>query len=91
MTELQAYKFVQDKEICWHGDKLILWLSGHELSTFADLLGDDYLCEGDCKVTLLSGGNVGIELRQILEDFDIDPENILKEGMPNDTDASAGR
>ena len=76
LTELQVYKFVQDKEIDWRGDKLILWLSGRELSEFADLLGDNYLGDGGCEVTLLSGGNVAVELQHILEDFDIAPKNI---------------
>lgn len=77
MTELQLYKFVQEKEIDWRGDKLLLWITPHYLSEFAELVGDDYLCEGGEQVFLLPDGVIAIELNDICECFEIEPTNIL--------------
>lgn len=83
MTELELYKFVQDKEIGWRGDKLILWIDHYSLPEFADLLGDNLLCDGGLEVTLLSGGTIALDIVDLCENHDIDPENILrKEANP---------
>lgn len=79
MNELDLYKFVQNKEIDWRGgkdEKLIIWLHPEDLPVFAELLGYDYLSEGGTGVTLLHNGSIGVELNEICEDFDIDPERI---------------
>jgi hypothetical protein len=77
MTELELYKFCQDKEIEWRGEKLILWIEPDDLSEFADLLGVNYLCEGGLGVYLLTEGTIAVELNDIQSDFDIDLEHIL--------------
>ncbi len=77
MSELELYKFVQNKEIGWRGDKLILWAEPYDLKEFAGMLGCNYLCEGGVEVVLLSDGTIAIELNDICENFDIEPTNIL--------------
>jgi len=80
MTELKLYKFVQGKEIDWRGlegDILMLWVEAYDLKEFAELVGDDYLCEGGEEVYLLQNGTVAIGLNDICECFEIEPTNIL--------------
>jgi|SRR5579875_201584 len=76
MTELELYKFVQGKEIDWRGDKLILWIDSDSLAEFAEMLGDNYLSEGDVQVTLLQEGLIAIELNDICECFEIEPTKL---------------
>lgn len=81
MTELDLYKFVQNKELDWRGDKLILWVDHSDLEEFTELIGYGALSEGGLEVTLLHGGTIGVELNELCEWFDIEPERILaKEG-----------
>lgn len=77
MTELELYKFCQDKEIDWRGDELIFWIEPYDLKEFADLLGIDYLCEGGLDVCLLTEGTIAVELNDIGSFFDIELEHIL--------------
>jgi len=77
MTELQLYKFTQDKEICWAGEKLILWIDFYDLKEFTQMIGYDYLSEGGIEINLLHNC-VALELNDLCEYFDIEPENILK-------------
>lgn len=77
MTELQLYKFVQDKEIHWRGDKLLLWIPFYDLSDFTSLVGVNYFSEGGEPVYLQSE-TVCIELNDLCECMDIKPENILE-------------
>ncbi|GFN32413.1 hypothetical protein [Paenibacillus xylaniclasticus] len=76
MNELDLYRFCEDKEMDWRGEKLIMWLSPYDITDFAKLLGDDYLSEGGMEVHLLMGGTIGLELNDICECFDIEPERI---------------
>lgn len=76
MTELQLYKFCEDKEMDWRNDKLIIWLEPEDIRRFATLLGDGYLCEDGLNINLRNGGVIALELNQICEDFDINPEEI---------------
>lgn len=78
MSELDLYKFVQDKEMDWRGDTLVLWLYPSDLQEFANLIGDNVLSEGGLEVRLLTGGMVGIEMNEVCEWFDIEPERIMK-------------
>lgn len=78
MSELDLYKFVQDKEMDWRGEKLIMWLYYYDLKDFAELIGDDALSEGGLEVSLLQAGMIGVELNEVCEWFDIEPERILK-------------
>lgn len=77
MTELELYKFAQDKEIDWRGDKLMLWLSPHQIHEFIEVEGDIITDDGGCEVTLIMGGDICIELNDICEIHEINPENIL--------------
>lgn len=77
MTELQLYKFCNQEEMDWRNDKLIMWIQPEDVREFAQLLGDNYLCEEGLNINLRNGGTLAIELNDICEDFDIDPENIF--------------
>lgn len=77
MTELQLYKFVQNKEIDWRGKDLILWIDFYDLKEFTDLIGNDYIADGTASICLLKDC-IAIVLNDICEFFDIEPENILK-------------
>ena len=77
MTELQLYKFCEDKELDWRGDKLILWIPFWQLEDFTELIGYNYLSEGGIEVTLLNDC-IALDIVDLCEDFDIEPENIVK-------------
>ncbi|WP_342505898.1 hypothetical protein [Sporosarcina sp. FSL K6-2383] len=77
MTELELYKFCQDKEIGWRGESLIMWISPSEVQEFADLIDRCSADDGglDCKIQ--QDGTVCVDLIELCEEYDIDPENIL--------------
>lgn len=77
MTELELYKFVQDKEIDWRGDSLILWIEPSEVQEFADVIDRCNADDGglDCKIQ--QDGTVCIDLIDLCEEYDIEPENIF--------------
>lgn len=80
MTELQLYKFIQDNdgiEIDWRTHKhLYMWIPFYNLKEFTDLLGYDYFAEGGEEVSL-QNDCICIDILDICEIFDINPENIL--------------
>ncbi|MNH44208.1 hypothetical protein D3C79_1063010 [compost metagenome] len=78
MSELDLYKFSQDKEMDWRGDKLIMWFDHYDLKDFAELIGDDALSDGGLEIILLQGGMIAVELNDVCEWFDIEPERILE-------------
>ncbi|CEI81273.1 hypothetical protein BN997_01091 [Oceanobacillus oncorhynchi] len=78
MSELELYKFVQDKEIDWRGETLMLWLDGDDLEAFSELEGDVIVDDGGYEVTLLQGGMICIELNDVCEIHEIEPTNILE-------------
>lgn len=78
MSELELYKFVQDKEMRWVSDnQLNLWISASELKVFADLDDDLIVEDGGFEITLVHGGMVCINLLDVCELHDIEPENIF--------------
>jgi hypothetical protein len=77
MTELDLYKFCQDKEIDWRGESLILWVYFGDLKKFTQMVGYLNFSDGGMKVTLLDSC-VALELNDLCDSFGIDPENILK-------------
>ncbi|MDA2281015.1 hypothetical protein PDN19_28550 [Bacillus cereus] len=79
MTELDLYKFCEDKEMDWRGDQLIIWLYFDELEGWTNLIGHDHFVEGGQEVALLAKC-VAFDLCEICEDWEIDPERILKKG-----------
>ncbi|WP_172369611.1 hypothetical protein [Sporosarcina jiandibaonis] len=82
MTELELYKFTQDKEIDWRGDSLMLWIDPSDIQDFAELIGDGMFDDGGLKVTMVHGGTLCIDLDDVIMD-DIELENILpKEEEP---------
>ncbi|QNB48188.1 hypothetical protein BR63_19085 [Thermanaerosceptrum fracticalcis] len=77
MTELQLYKFCQDKEIEWREDRLILWIPYSDIEEFVKMIGYDYFSDVGIDVCLLYNC-IAVELNEICADFEIDPENILE-------------
>lgn len=79
MTELDLYKFVQDKEMRWVSDEqLNLWIDAVDLREFAEIEGDCIVEDGGFEVVLVHGGTVCINLSEICDMHDIEPENIFK-------------
>ena len=82
MTELELYKFVQDKEMRWISDEVLnLWIEARDLKEFADLDNDLIVEDGGFEVTLVHGGVVCINLYDVCELHDIDPENMCKKDL----------
>lgn len=80
MTELQLYKFITENklEISWHGeDCLNLWIDSYELEEFANLLDRCDADDGGIDCKLQNGGTVVLNLLNVCEEYEIDPENIL--------------
>lgn len=80
MTELDLYKFIQenDVEISWHGDdSLNIWLHSADISDFTKLLERCDADDGGINCKLQSEGYIVINLLDICEEYDINPENIL--------------
>jgi len=71
-------KFIQDKDICWCGDALMLWIEPKDLKKFAKLLSNTYFDEHFVKVSLRMDGNVAINLVEHLQRFGINPNDVLK-------------
>lgn len=76
MTELDLYRFCEDKEMDWRGEKLIMWIYPCDVQSFADLLGDECLSEEGYSLNLRPGGCVAVDLMDVCEWFDIEPERI---------------
>lgn len=77
MTELQLYKFCEDKELDWRGDKLIIWIPFWQLEDFTEMIGYNYLSEGGVEVSLLDDC-IALDIVDLCEYFDIEPENIYQ-------------
>lgn len=77
MTELDLYKFCEDKEMDWRGDQLIIWLYFSELADWTELVGHEHFDEGGMEVNLKSNC-IAFDLCEVCEDWEIDPERILK-------------
>ena len=78
MTELELYKFTQGKEIEWRGDQLVLWIDPTDLCEFTELCGYNVFDEGGMEVSLQMYGVIALNLVDVCEHHNIDPENILK-------------
>jgi hypothetical protein len=76
MTELELYKFCENKEMDWRGEELVLWINFYDIKEFTDLIGYDYFSEGGYDVNL-QYDCIALDLVPICECFDIEPENIL--------------
>ena len=64
-------------EIDWHGDKLMAWIHPYDLRDFCNLIGYEYLSDGGYPAHIMFNGTVCLELNDLCEDFEIDPEQIL--------------
>lgn len=83
MTELQLYKFVTEKGCEWHWDydnHLVLFVSPCDLKEFCKMLGRYVFDDGglNCEQHLCPDGDLAlVEFENILEYFDIEPENVF--------------
>lgn len=81
MTELELYKFLEEKEYCWRGRELVVWLFLFDLENFTKMVGVGYFLEdGDGLSVNLQGDRVAFDLVPICEYYGIEPENILARG-----------
>lgn len=72
MTELDLYRFCQNKEMAWRDGCIIMWLQPVDLDEFAKLLGNGFLCDEGLDLNLRPNGNIALELNEICEWFNID-------------------
>jgi len=79
LTGLQLYKFIYENEleIDWRGDELVLWIEFYYIEEFTELIGEYYLSEGGIEVNLRHDG-IALDIVDLCEYFDIDPEDILE-------------
>lgn len=82
IKELDLYKFIQDTgtQISWRGKELIIWLNPNDVIDFAEMVGYDYLSDGGIECNLQGGGYIVLDIVELCENFDIDPERILEMG-----------
>lgn len=80
MTDLQLYKFIKENEveIDWRGDELVIWLHPYDIKDFVELVGDNYITDGEVRGMIVSCGYIAIDIAPICEDFDIEPTDIQK-------------
>lgn len=77
MTELDLYKFCQDKEVSWEGNELIIWIDFYDCEEFATLIGYNLTSDdGGLEVHLKDTG-IALNLVDVCDYHDIDPYNIL--------------
>jgi hypothetical protein len=76
MTELDLYKFCNENEMDWRGEKLIMWIYPSDIQELVDLIGYQSLSEGGLEVVICGTGQIAMEVNEICEWFDIDPERI---------------
>ena len=86
MTELELYRFINDRQCAWYWDyhydgvHLVLFISSDDLKDFCKMLGynifDD---EGlPCEQKLLHDGSVGFApFENICDYYGIDPEKVF--------------
>lgn len=83
MTELQLYKFINDNGCEWHWNPdghLTIFISPYYLKDFCAMLGRCVFDDGglNCDQYLHSDGDVVLDkFENILEYFDIEPENVF--------------
>jgi hypothetical protein len=79
MTELQLYKFIHENniEIDWRGNCLIIWLYFFQIRDFVELVGKDYFYEDGYDINLRADC-VAVDITDICEYHEVEPENILK-------------
>lgn len=80
MTELDLYKFLVENEVetDWRDDKLYAWLSHWDVDKFCEMLDRCDADDGGIDCKLQNGGTVVLDLVEICEDYDIDPERITE-------------
>lgn len=78
MTELELYKFITNNEIeiDWRGSQLLAWIEHYYLEEFSDMLDRCDADDGGIKCRLQNGGVVVLDLSEVCEEYDIDPNNI---------------
>lgn len=82
MTGMQLYKFIDKTgtETDWRGkdlDELIAWIPFWHIQEFAEMLGNNFLCEGGYDVNLQED-YIALDLVPICEHFGIEPLEILE-------------
>jgi len=81
MTELDLYKFINDniEYNVVNKDEIYTFIPHYRLKEFTDLLGRHILDDEGINVVLLNA-YISVEMTEVCEYFDIDPNNIFKNG-----------
>lgn len=79
MTELDLYKYCQDKEMSWEGEELVIWIGFHDLEEFVKLIGYSLIADDGGLQVHLQECCIVLDLVEICEHHDIDPNNILND------------
>ena len=82
MTELSLYKFIEEHscETNFDGDKAIIWVSHFALNEFVELIGGYVLENGGLKCRLQEHC-IAIDMIDICEHHDIDPNNVFERSI----------
>jgi hypothetical protein len=76
LTELELYKFCQNKEMDWRDEELVIWLNFYDLDEFTKLIGYDYFSDGGIEANF-QYDNLAFDLVPICEYWGIEPTHIL--------------
>lgn len=79
MSELELYKFLNNtaQEFRWCNNNFLVWIGFDSLEEFAEMIGEDYLCEGGMNINL-QRDCVCLDITSLSACYGIDLENILK-------------
>lgn len=79
MTELELYKFCEDREIQWGYDgELILWIPFYDLEEFTNLIGYGIIVDDGGLAVHLKEDCIALDLVEVCDYHDINPHNILE-------------
>lgn len=77
MTELKLYKFLENKDMRWNGDELVVWINFWDLVEFTEMIGYDYFSDGGIEVKL-QHQCVAFDIVPICEYFEIEPTDMFE-------------
>ena len=79
MTELQLYKFVNERSIEWHkyNDNIILMVDFEYLNDFMSIVEPTLFDDGGLTVIMKHGYIVFDDMNYICDYYGIDPDNIF--------------
>jgi hypothetical protein len=77
-TELKLQKFLNHAEVRWVGDSLICWFPPEFIRNFYEIWGETFVTNNPIHMVLTSYAAIAVELHELCERNDLDPEDFLK-------------